>query len=93
MFVGIPFILEPELIKKHKYSPTHYPLDNSKRNEDLLARIRSLAKLIRLCKETSSRAQALTALALPGIQSKPTYCQDPLWEPPQFFKLDTKSGN
>lgn len=59
MFTGNPFILEPELIKKHKYSPTHYPLDNSKGNADLLARIRSLAKLIRLCKETSSREQHL----------------------------------
>lgn len=57
MFTGNQLILEVEL-KKDKFSPTNYPLGNSKESYDkILSKIRSPVKLIQFCKEICTRKQ------------------------------------
>lgn len=75
---GNQLVLEVEI--KDKYSPTNYPLGNSENSEDrILARIRSLAKLIQFCKEICTRKHVAESSAV----SSATDCSGFTWHSEQ----------
>lgn len=102
MFTWSQLILQVET-KKDKYSPTNYPLRNSRKSgdKDFSQNKTSCQTDLILQGSTSGNKWHRTGSVTPVtdcrgftcFQSKPIHHQDPLWEPPQFFNMDTRSGN